>query len=152
MSKLNKNKKWSKSEEEDLLDSYINEELDLPLIADIHERSLLGIASRLVKLNAAEDIASVKGYTGSIPMRLRSLRATGPIITKQDLLCNPSNDNSNDLLALVPFESEGKTSEEKDLIPTCTQSEYEEMKKEIEYLKLQLFEAMDTIKVLTDLL
>lgn len=148
-------KKWSKSEDDDLIDSYVNEELELPTIVEIHGRSMLSIAARLVKLNAAYDIESVKGYSSTVPHPLRKIKATGPIITKKEqieckenvecttLVIAPFHDNSDDSGDQSHNENDDKNTTEKHKCPNC---------EEMEHLRVQLQEAMDIIKTLTELL
>jgi len=72
-------KKWTKEEDYELINSYTNDEFSLSVneIAEIHERTPLAIASRLVLLNVVDDIPSVRGFSGKIPQRLASLKAKG---------------------------------------------------------------------------
>jgi hypothetical protein len=71
-------KKWTKDEDSDLIKSYTSEFLDVNKIAEIHERTPLAIASRLVLLNVVEDIPSVRGFSGKIPQKLMNLKAKNP--------------------------------------------------------------------------
>jgi hypothetical protein len=73
-------KKWTKDEDSDLVKSYTSNELDLDVkdIAEIHERTPLAIASRLVVLNVIEDISSARGFSGKIPQKLMNLKAKNP--------------------------------------------------------------------------
>jgi hypothetical protein len=165
-------KKWTKSEEDDLIDSYINEELDLPDIAEIHGRTPLGIASRLVKLNAAKDIAGVKGYNGKIPEKLLSLKSTGPILRKKNLLqcgtiisrCSPVENelkpiktplNPGKIINVYDMKcisSHAHTYDDALNLLHCSELKCEELIKENEYLRIQLLEAMKTIDELSSLL
>jgi hypothetical protein len=135
-------KKWSKSEDEELIDSYVNEELDLPDIAELHGRTQLGIASRLVKLNAAQDIPNVRGYNGRIPEKLRELKASGPILRKTQL----QNDGTHSPI-LCKTQIQIRNNDENAECLHCV-----ELANENEYLKRQLEDAMNTIEELTKLL
>jgi hypothetical protein len=90
-------KKWTKEEDSDLIKSYtLNSEfLDVNKIAEIHERTPLAIASRLVLLNIAEDIPSVRGFSGKIPQKLINLKAKNPEKVFKINCDNPKLDDVN---------------------------------------------------------
>lgn len=165
-------KKWSKSEDEDLIDSYVDKEFDLRDIAELHDRTQLAIAARLVKLNAAPDIKSVKGFKGNVPLFLCNLKATKPIIRKKESenrvnlpdlpITLPEVDNtlkidtshiSTPELAIV-----NPNNDQVGVIHRIAITEHHlchncnELSKRVEELEKQLIEAMTTIEELTRLL
>lgn len=128
---MNVGKKWTQEEDEELLDSYANNELNLSDIAEIHERTPLGIATRLVRLGAVENIVSVRGYAGRVPYHLKESKNCTKCLTLTEENCE---------LKLQIAEDINYKNKCKEL------TEYNE------YIKLQLDEAMKTISKLTELL
>lgn len=60
--KTNAYAKWSNDEEQQLINEYINQKLDINEISLLHNRNIGGICSRLRKLNIVDKNCNIRGY------------------------------------------------------------------------------------------
>jgi hypothetical protein len=71
----NVGKRWSKEEDQQLTDLYVNQLLNVTEIAKIHGRYTKGIAARLCHLKIVQDLNSARGYSTEEPYN-NAIRAT----------------------------------------------------------------------------
>lgn len=99
----NVGKRWSKEEDEQLIDLYVNKEFTIQEIAKIHGRYTKGIATRLAGLKIIKDISEARGNNfypqESYNNNIRSTLSSSPPINipKESLTPNLGNDKSGSI-------------------------------------------------------
>ena len=130
----NSGQSWSSQEEEQLKKEYTENNLDINEIGKIHKRTPGGIGARLCILGIIEHRLSARGYTEYKKSELyKEICDKGP----------PKKEKR----PKEPKEKKVKTSVlESNILISIKQSDYNELKEELSYLKEQMSEIKNMIK------